>query len=85
MHRNLQPTQNRSMEEDLKAMMCADALGIAKSTINSLTAFHGNASRIYSPSDCRGGMLKKLAKIHPKVQVGSAYHERALLLHFLST
>ena len=85
MHRNLQPTQNRSMEEDLKAMMCADGLGIARSTIIALTAFHSKASRIYGPFRCSDEKLKKLAKTRPKVQVGSAYHERALLLHFLST
>ena len=60
--------QNRSMEEDLRSMMCADGLALARSTLVSLTGFHSKAKRIYGPIECNT-QLNHLAVHRPEVQV----------------
>lgn len=44
--------QDRSLEEDLLAMICADALAVSQSTLAPLVAHHSFASRIYFPAAC---------------------------------
>ncbi|CAM9146176.1 unnamed protein product [Scytosiphon promiscuus] len=40
---------NRSMDEDLRSMFCADGLVLARSTLVSLTGYHSKAKRVYGP------------------------------------
>ena len=40
------------MEEDLLAMICADALAVSQSTLAPLVSHHSFASRIYFPAAC---------------------------------
>lgn len=56
------------MEEDLRSMMCADALGMARSTLVALTGFHSTASRIYGPTECDKKLIL-LAKFRPEAKV----------------
>lgn len=65
-------SQNRSMDEDLRSMMCADGLGIARSTLSPLTTYHTTASRIYGPFECNQ-QLKQLSKFRPEAQVRSDF------------
>ncbi|CAN0445112.1 unnamed protein product, partial [Ascophyllum nodosum] len=65
---NLHIHTNRSMAEDLRSMMCADALGMARSTLVALTSFHSTATRIYGPVECNE-QLAQLAKVRPEAQV----------------
>ncbi|CAM9408479.1 unnamed protein product, partial [Hapterophycus canaliculatus] len=55
---------NRSMEEDLRSMICADGLVLARSTLVSLTGFHSNAQRIYGPIQCNA-QLNNIALLRP--------------------
>ncbi|CAN0165683.1 unnamed protein product [Pylaiella littoralis] len=43
---------NRTLGEDLQAMICADSLAMAGSTLRFLTGWHSKATRIYAPSKC---------------------------------
>ena len=56
------------MEEDLRSMICADGLALARSTLVSLTGFHSKAKRIYGPIECNS-QLNHLAVHRPEVQV----------------
>lgn len=60
--------QDRTMAQDMQSIMCADALGGARSTLISLTAYHTNAKRIYSPVECNSE-LARLASARPDVKV----------------
>lgn len=60
--------QNRTMEEDLLSMFCADGLALARSTLVSLTGFHSKAKRVYGPHQCNP-QFKQLALLRPEVQV----------------
>ncbi|CAM9497054.1 unnamed protein product, partial [Ectocarpus fasciculatus] len=59
---------NRTMEEDLLSMVCADGLALARSTLVSLTGFHSKAKRVYGPHQCNP-QFKQLAHLRPEVQV----------------
>lgn len=59
---------NRTMEEDLRSMMCADGLALARSTLVSLTGFHSKAKRIYGPIQCNN-QLNHIALHRPEVQM----------------
>eukprot|EP00752_Nemacystus_decipiens_P014352 g12769.t1 len=59
---------NRSMDEDLRSMICADGLAMARSTLNTLTGFHSRAKRIYGPTECKG-QLNILAVHRPENEV----------------
>ncbi|CAM9811215.1 unnamed protein product [Ectocarpus sp. 12 AP-2014] len=58
---------NRTMEEDLLSMFCADGLALARSTLVSLTGFHSKAKRVYGPHQCNP-QFKQLALFRPEVQ-----------------
>lgn len=62
-------TQNRSIGEDLRSMMCADALATARSTLICLTTFHTTATTIYEPSECNS-KLEALSIVRPETKVG---------------
>ncbi|CAN0323051.1 unnamed protein product [Pylaiella littoralis] len=59
---------NRSMEEDLRSMMCANGLGLARSSLADLVGFHSKAKRIYAPREC-DFRYNRLALFRPEVQV----------------
>lgn len=61
-------SQNRTMEEDLRSMMCADTLALAKSTLINLTAFHSKAKQLFAPTDC-DSKLSRIAQQLPDTQV----------------
>lgn len=44
--------QDRSLDEDLRSMMCADALATAKSTLAFLSAYHTVAPTVYTAVTC---------------------------------
>ncbi|CAN0030474.1 unnamed protein product [Ectocarpus fasciculatus] len=58
----------RSMGEDLQAMLCADALGVAKSSLINLLGFHSTANRVYYPWRCNDE-LAELARTRPETKV----------------
>lgn len=45
---------DRPIEVDLKAMLCADALATARSTLGELTSYHTRAKVVFLPSTCQG-------------------------------
>lgn len=65
------------MGQDLQAMMCADALVLARSTLRYLTGYHSVATRIYGGVGC-DGKLGQLASLRPEAQV-TRRDERAFL------
>lgn len=44
--------QDRAFGEDLVAMLCADNLATARSTVSKLIAYHSKATRIFFPRSC---------------------------------
>ena len=46
--------QDRSMDADLQAMLCADALATSRSTIGELTMYHTRAKTVFLSSTCDG-------------------------------
>lgn len=44
--------QGRSLDEDLRSMMCSDALVTAKSTLFFLSAYHTVAPTVYTAETC---------------------------------
>lgn len=68
------------MEEDLRAMMCADSLATARSTLVCLTTYHTRAERIYTPVECNS-QLGELQASRPDVEVrpSSAKRRRTAL------
>ena len=46
--------QDRSMEVDLQAMLCADAFATSRSTLGELTMYHTRATTIFLSSTCDG-------------------------------
>lgn len=64
------------MADDLRTMICADALGLAKSTLSHLISFHSTASRIYGPTECNNQLIQ-VAKFRPEVKVLYTVCDRA--------
>lgn len=60
--------QNRTMEQDLHTMMCADGITLARSTLVALTGFHTTAAFIYGPTEC-STQLRQLGALRPKAKV----------------
>lgn len=60
--------QNNTMGEDLRLMLCADALTMAKSTLVDLVAFHTNADQLYAGTEC-SSKLRGVATARPKAKV----------------
>ncbi|CAM9453542.1 unnamed protein product [Ectocarpus sp. 8 AP-2014] len=58
----------RSMGEDLQDMLCAEALGVAKSSLIHLLGFHSTANRVYYPWRCNDE-LAELARLRPETEV----------------
>lgn len=50
----LRSIQDRDVDIDLKAMLCADALATSRSTLGKLTIYHTRATAVYFPSTCDG-------------------------------
>ncbi|CAN0065728.1 unnamed protein product, partial [Laminaria digitata] len=46
---------DRPFVEDLRAMLCADALAVSRSSLHFLTFGHSRASRFYLPGSCGPG------------------------------
>eukprot|EP00903_Cladosiphon_okamuranus_P013122 g12238.t2 len=59
---------NRSMEEDLRSMICADGLGLAISTLADFVGFHSRSKRIFGPRECNY-RLNRIALFRPEAQV----------------
>lgn len=75
------------MEEDLRAMMCADALATARSTLSRMTTFHTTAKTIYGPIQCNDdfnevGLIRRDVEVKQKRHVymfrGNHYHHPVL-------
>lgn len=49
-------------------MICADGLGLARSTLADLVGFHSKTKRIYGPREC-DFRLNRIALYRPEVQV----------------
>lgn len=47
-------SQNRSIEVDLQAMLCANALASSRSTLGEVTMYHTRATTIFLSSTCDG-------------------------------
>ena len=47
-------TQERDVVDDLRAMLCADALATSRSTLGEVTMYHTRASTVYFPCTCDG-------------------------------
>lgn len=60
--------QNRSIEEDLRSMICADGLGLARSSLADFVGFHSKSKRIYGPRECNY-RLNRIALFRQEVQV----------------
>ncbi|CAM9267666.1 unnamed protein product [Ectocarpus sp. 12 AP-2014] len=58
----------RSMGEDLQSMLCADSLGVAKSSLVNFLSYHSTANRVYYPWRCNHD-LRELARLRPKAKV----------------
>lgn len=56
------------MEEDLRSMICADGLGLARSTLADLVGFHSKSKRIYGPRECNF-RLNRIALYRQEVEV----------------
>ena len=67
--------QGRSMGEDLRTMLCADNLAMAKSSLVHLLGFHSTASRLYYPWKC-DAELREIARLHPETKVAHCLHAR---------
>lgn len=61
-------TQERSMGEDLQSMLCADSLGLAKSSLVNFLSYHSTANRVYYPWRCNDE-LRELARLRPNTKV----------------
>ncbi|CAM9947114.1 unnamed protein product [Laminaria digitata] len=59
---------NRTMGQDLQAMLCADGLALAQSTLKSLVGFHSSAVWVFGALGCNR-MLKTLAAARPNTMV----------------
>eukprot|EP00752_Nemacystus_decipiens_P014349 g12766.t1 len=59
--------QERSMGDDLRTMLCADNLAMAKSSLIHLLGFHSTAARLYYPWKC-DPELRKIARLHPETK-----------------
>ena len=46
--------QERDIVDDLRAMLCADALATSRSTLGGVTIYHTRASTVYFPCTCDG-------------------------------
>lgn len=64
--------QNRSMEEDLLSMICADGLVTSRSSLTRLLEHHTLASRIYFPGECTKRLCRETARPGRKVRSGDA-------------
>lgn len=60
--------QNNTMGQDLRLMLCADALTMAKSTLVDLVAFHTNADQLYAGIEC-SSKLRGVATARPRAKV----------------
>ena len=49
--------------EDLRTMLCADALALARSSLHFLTLAHTRASTIYLPVSCGPGKYRRKSRI----------------------
>lgn len=56
------------MEEDLRTMLCAESLGMAKSSLVHLLGFHSTATRLYFPWKCNAE-LREVARLRPETKV----------------
>lgn len=59
------------MGEDMRTMMCADGLTVARSTLVDLVGFHSNALWLFAPSSCRN-RLNKMANSRQNTVVGQS-------------
>eukprot|EP00904_Undaria_pinnatifida_P009744 jgi/Undpi1/58/HiC_scaffold_1.g00058.m1 len=53
----------RRLVEDLRTMLCADALALARSSLHFLTLAHTRASTIYLPVSCGPGKYRRKSRI----------------------
>ena len=56
--------QDRPFVDDLRTMLCADALAVSRSSLHFLTFAHSRASTFYLPGSCGRGRHKR--QIHSK-------------------
>lgn len=67
MNNILQLSQNRLLLEDMRVMLCADALAVARSTLHFLTFAHTRASTFYVPDSCGPGRSSRRDRVHNDV------------------
>lgn len=56
------------MGEDLRTMLCADNLAMAKSSLIHLLGYHSTATRLYFPWKC-DAELREIARLYPETKV----------------
>lgn len=56
------------MGEDLRTMLCADNLAMARSSLIHLLGFHSTAGRLYFPWKC-DAELSEITRIYPETKV----------------
>lgn len=52
-------TQNRSLLEDVRTMLCADGLVLSRSSLGFLTLGHTKATKVFVPSPCGPGRYRR--------------------------
>lgn len=67
--------QNRPLFEDVREMLCADAIATARSSINFLTFAHTKANAFFLPSPCGDGTYRRMK--HPPAK--ATYDNTTLL------
>ncbi|CAN0058419.1 unnamed protein product [Ectocarpus sp. 6 AP-2014] len=65
---NIHFHKNRTIEEDLRSMICADGFVAARSTLSRVVSHHSSAKRMYFPMSC-DEKLKTLSTERPGTQV----------------
>ncbi|CAM9891977.1 unnamed protein product [Pylaiella littoralis] len=57
---NVRLFHNRTLLEDVKEMLCADALAASKTSLNFLTSAHSRANVFFFPTPCGKGLYKRM-------------------------
>ncbi|CAM9892522.1 unnamed protein product [Pylaiella littoralis] len=63
---NVQLFHTRTLREDLREMLCADALATSRTSLNFLTSSHSRANVLFFPTPCGKGLFKRMK--HPPVK-----------------
>ncbi|CAM9977168.1 unnamed protein product [Ectocarpus fasciculatus] len=59
---NVRMLKNRSLLEDIREMLCADALATSRSSMSFLTFAHSRATTFFVPTPCGNGGFRRMRK-----------------------